>query len=81
MRVRPEMDALVRGGATAGAVAAIASAERSPDDAGGAVWDQLGVASTGMAFLGVRDGAGDPGRVRDGMSRPEGRDIAARSVT
>lgn len=82
MRVRAEIDVLVCGVGTARAVAAIASARsESPDNAGSAVRDHRGVASTGMAFLGVRDAAGGPGRVRDGMSPPEGRDIAARSVT
>lgn len=59
MRVRPEVDVIVCGGGTAGAIAAIASARTG---AGTMLIEQYGsvggMASTGMSFLGVSDGSG-----------------------
>ncbi len=59
MRVRPEVDVIVCGAGTAGAIAAIASARAG---AGTLLIEQYGtvggMASTGMSFLGVSDGSG-----------------------
>jgi ribulose 1,5-bisphosphate synthetase/thiazole synthase len=59
MRARPEIDVIVCGGGTAGAVAAIASARSG---ARTMLIDQYGrvggMASTGMSFLGVSDAGG-----------------------
>lgn len=59
MRTRPEVDVLVCGGGTAGAIAAIAAARTG---AGTLLIEQSGgvggMASTGMSFLGVSDSSG-----------------------
>src|ERR1700736_1074085 len=59
MRTRPEIDVLVCGGGTAGAIAAIAAARTG---ARTLIIEQSGriggMASTGMSFLGVSDAGG-----------------------
>jgi hypothetical protein len=61
MRTRPEVDVIVCGGGTAGAVAAIAAARTGARtlliEQSGRVG---GMASTGMSFLGVSDAGGRP---------------------
>lgn len=59
MRVRPEVDVLVCGGGTAGAVAAIASARTGARTRLVEQYGSVGgMASTGMSFLGVSDASG-----------------------
>ncbi len=59
MRVRPEVDVLVCGGGTAGALAAIASARTGAKTTLVEQYGSVGgMASTGMSFLGVSDGSG-----------------------
>jgi len=59
MRVRPEVDVLVCGGGTAGAVAAIASARTGARTVLVEQYGSVGgMASTGMSFLGVSDASG-----------------------
>jgi FAD dependent oxidoreductase len=59
VRVRPEVDVLVCGGGTAGAVAAIAAARTGARTMLVEQYGTVGgMASTGMSFLGVSDGSG-----------------------
>ncbi|HEV2282578.1 MAG TPA: FAD-dependent oxidoreductase [bacterium] len=59
MRVRPEVDVLVCGGGTAGAVAAIASARTGARTVLVEQYGSVGgMAATGMSFLGVSDASG-----------------------
>lgn len=59
MRVRSEVDVIVCGGGTAGAVAAIAAARTGARTLLVEQYGSVGgMASTGMSFLGVSDGAG-----------------------
>jgi FAD-dependent oxidoreductase family protein len=59
MRVRPEVDVLVCGGGTAGAVAAIASARTGARTMLVEQYGSVGgMAATGMSFLGVSDASG-----------------------
>lgn len=59
MRVRPEVDVLVCGGGTAGAVAAVAAARTGARTVLVEQYGTVGgMASTGMSFLGVSDGSG-----------------------
>ncbi|HKX17679.1 MAG TPA: FAD-dependent oxidoreductase [bacterium] len=59
MRVRPEVDVLVCGGGTAGAVAAIAAARTGARTLLVEQYGTVGgMASAGMSFLGVSDGGG-----------------------
>jgi FAD-dependent oxidoreductase family protein len=59
MRVRPEVDVLVCGGGTAGAIAAIASARTGARTTLVEQYGSVGgMAATGMSFLGVSDGSG-----------------------
>jgi FAD-dependent oxidoreductase family protein len=59
MRIRPEVDVLVCGGGTAGAVAAVAAARTGARTLLVEQYGSVGgMASTGMSFLGVSDGSG-----------------------
>jgi ribulose 1,5-bisphosphate synthetase/thiazole synthase len=59
MRVRPEVDVLVCGGGTAGAVAAVASARTGARTLLVEQYGSVGgMAATGMSFLGVSDASG-----------------------
>ncbi|HLW46635.1 MAG TPA: FAD-dependent oxidoreductase [bacterium] len=59
MRIRPEVDVLVCGGGTAGAIAAIAAARTGARTVLVEQYGTVGgMAATGMSFLGVSDGRG-----------------------